>query len=53
MDMSPPKKNSSNLQESQELSGPFPKKLKSVKILTFTHGYIVAVCFIGGESRVP
>jgi hypothetical protein len=35
----PPWKNSSNLHESQELSGPLPKKLKSVKILkTFTHG---------------
>jgi hypothetical protein len=29
----PPKKNSANLHESQELSGPLPKKLKSVKIL--------------------
>ena len=37
----PPKKTSSNLQESQELSGPLPKKLKSAKILkTFTHEFI-------------
>ena len=33
-----PLKNSSNIHESQELSGPLPKKLKSVKILkTCTH----------------
>ena len=42
---SPPKKNSSNLNESQELSGPLPKQLKSVKILkTFTHAVIY--CYI-------
>ena len=33
-----PKKNSANLHESQELSGPLPIKLKSVKILkTLNH----------------
>ena len=38
MHTSLPKKTSSNLHESQELSGPLPKKLKPVKILkTFTH----------------
>lgn len=35
---SPSNKTSSNLHEAQELSGPLPEKLKSVKILkTFTH----------------
>jgi hypothetical protein len=38
MRTSPPEKKSSNLHKSQELSGPLPKKLKSLKILkTFTH----------------